>query len=404
MPNRHPRRSLRLVSPIAFLLLVIPLASAPVAAAPQCNHVGQWVVPGKTGTIASDELIAAMADRDIVMLGESHTSANDHRWQLHTLAALRSRRPEMVIGLEMFPRSVQPVLDRWVAGELSEKAFLKQSRWDQVWGYDADFYLPIFHFARQNRIPLRAVNVDRSLIAKVGRGGWASIPKAEREGIGDPAPASEAYRGILSNIFSQHSGTTRERSEDKAEQETGLDRFVQAQLTWDRAMAEGLATAHRKNPDALVVGIIGRGHLENGHGVPHQLVDLGIEETAVLLTANAGKGCPELAAGFADAVFLLGNGGEAAKAPTPRLGVMIESGDQGVRVMRVVKGSVAEDAAIAASDVIVSAAGLDVRNSSELIEIVRRQAPGTWLPIVVRRGDQMVGIVAKFPKLTGKAE
>lgn len=404
MPNPHPRRRLRLISPIVFLLAAMPLASTTAAAAPQCEYVGQWVVPGKPGAIASDELTAAMAERDIVMLGESHTSANDHRWQLHSLAALRARRPDMVIGLEMFPRSVQPVLDRWVAGDLSEKAFLKESRWDQVWGYDADFYLPIFHFARQYRIPMRAVNVDRSLIAKVGRGGWASVPKAERQGIGDPAPAAEAYREMLSNIFSQHSGSTRKRSEDKAEQQKGFERFVQAQLTWDRAMAEGLAAAHRKNPDALVVGIIGRGHLEHGHGVPHQLADLGVAETAVLLTADAGTGCPELTAGLADAVFLFGNGGEAAKAPTPRLGVMIESGDQGVRVMRVVKGSVAEEAKIAQSDIIVSAAGLDVRKSSELIEIVRRQAPGTWLPLIVRRGDNMVGIVAKFPKLTGRGE
>ena len=48
--------------------------------------------------------------------------------------------------MEMFPRRLQPVLDRWVAGGLSEAEFLKQAEWDRVWHYDPQLYLPILHF------------------------------------------------------------------------------------------------------------------------------------------------------------------------------------------------------------------------------------------------------------------
>ncbi len=72
----------------------------------------------------ADGLLAAMAGRAVVLLGEQHDDMDHHRWQLQTLATLHTLRPRMVIGFEMFPRRVQPVLDRWVAGELTEAEFL----------------------------------------------------------------------------------------------------------------------------------------------------------------------------------------------------------------------------------------------------------------------------------------
>lgn len=397
-------RSSRPLAAILFMAMAV-VGSGQVHSAEQCEHVGGWVVPGKTGALPSDELIAGMVERPVVLLGEIHDSAEDHRWQLHTLAALHARQPNMVIGFEMFPRSAQPVLDRWVAGELSVSAFLKESKWDTVWGFDADLYLPIFHFARQHRIPMRAINVRRQLISKVGQNGWSALPKEERDGIGDPAPASDAYRERLKMIFAAHGSNDDQSDEGKAKRAKALENFVDAQLTWDRAMAEGLSEAHRANEGALIVGIIGRGHLEFGYGISHQLSNLGITDSAVLLTEDVDGACPKLEAGLADAVFLLGRGGEAEKAaPYPRLGVMIEGSDKGVRVVKVVGGSVAETATLQDSDLIVSAAGVDIRKSSELVEIVRRQAPGTWLPLIVRRGDEMLGIVARFPALQGKTE
>ena len=85
------------------------------------------------------------------MLGERHDSAEQHRWQLQTLTGLHAYRPNLVIGMEMFPRRVQPALDRWVAGETTEQQFLAESDWRTVWGYDSQFYMPILHFARMNR-------------------------------------------------------------------------------------------------------------------------------------------------------------------------------------------------------------------------------------------------------------
>ena len=48
-------------------------------------------------------------------------------------------------------------------------------------------------------------------------------------------------------------------------------------------------------------------------------------------------------------------------------------------------------------DLIVMVAGLPSREPEDVIAAVGRQAPGTWLPIVVRRGEGTLDLVARFP-------
>ena len=62
--------------------------------------------------------------------------------------------------------------------------------------------------------------------------------------------------------------------------------------------------------------------------------------------------------------------------------------------------SVAAAAMLEKDDIIVEAAGVAVAKTAELIEIIGRQAPGTWLPLKVRRGDKALELVAKFPPKT----
>lgn len=390
------------------------LDPVPVPDQPACMEAGMWLEPATAATVAADRLVAEMARRPVVLLGESHTDAEHHRWQLHTLAALHGRRPDMVLGFESFPRRVQPVLDQWVNGELDAKSFLEAVEWRKVWGYDAGFYLPLFHFARQNRVPMIALNVDRALVSKVGHEGWSAIPADERAGLSDPAPAGDAYRESLARIYlykqSLQAGGDPEADIEEADiaaviESAEFARFVEAQLTWDRAMAEALAEARQRQPGALVVGILGRGHIEYRHGVPHQLADLEIPDAAVLLPIDSAEACDALPADLADAVFLIEPSDRVAAAPPKaRLGILIETTDDGVRVKDVMEGSVGAAAAIEAGDIVVSAAGFPVAQAGELIEIVQRQAPGTWLPLTIRRDGEEIELVARFPTVFGALE
>lgn len=355
--------------------------------AESCGQPGLWLAPTAAGARATEAaaLLDRLAAQQTVLLGETHDSAEDHRWQLHTLAQLHARRPVLAIGFEMFPRRLQPVLDRWVAGELSEADFLRQAEWDKVWGYDARLYLPLFHYARMNRLPMLALNVERDLVERVGKDGWEAVPVDQREGLGRPAEPLPAYRTELRTVFAHHP--------EKQQDEASFARFVEAQTVWDRAMASGIAAHLAKQPDALVVGILGAGHVRHGYGVAHQLKDLGVARVAGLMTWNVAQPCSAAAPGLADALYAVAT---PAENP-PRLGISMAPADDGVRIAEVVKGSVAEAAGIKAGDVVTQVAGRPARSPQDLRQAVQRQAPGTWLPFRVRRDGADVDLVARFP-------
>lgn len=370
------------------------------------HHVAQWLDPASGEVMPVAQVFERLTSSRIVLLGEAHTTIAHHRWQLYMLSALHSRQANLIVGFEMLPRRVQSALDDWSAGKLTEAEFLEQSEWQKVWGYDAGLYLPLLHFARLNRLPTIALNIDRELVSQVSQQGWQALDEARRMGLSDPAPASDAYRDSLAQLYA-YKQTLVDSSEDEEAVEPDLDEilrsdafsnFVEAQLTWDRAMAEALAAAHRRDPQAVVVGIVGRGHLEYGYGIPHQLADMGIDEVDVLLPLDSTADCDPLPADLASAVFVVAAEGETAPSPGPRLGIIIEGTEAGVRVMEVVAGSVAEQSGLLEGDLIVAAAGFKTPTNTALIEIIQRQAPGTWLPLQVKRGNESIELLARFPQ------
>lgn len=380
---------------VAAALLVTAFA-LPACAGETCVPAAAWTLPGG-GPVAAPEVLARAAKAQVVLIGESHDNADHHRWELQTVAALAAVHPKLVLGFEMFPRRVQPVLERWVAGELGEAAFLKASDWSQVWGYDAAFYLPLFQFARLNRIPMLALNVEHGFTRIVGEKGIEAVPQGQREGVSDAAPASPAYLDRLFAAYAQH---PEKKGSAPARTDSEFSHFVQAQLVWDRAMAQALATAAARNPDALVVGIMGSQHIARGYGVPHQLASLGVKQVVSLLPWDADDDCKDLSADLATAVFGLPPEPPTPAAPAPPLlGIQIEAVAGGVRVVAVTPGSVAAAAGVRAEDVITAAAGTTVKTTEDLKAIVVRMAPGTWLPLKAQRKGDLVELTAKFPAM-----
>lgn len=265
------------------------LDAMPEGTTPENCRAGAWFDPTGGRALTAAEVLARAAVGQAVLLGEIHDRACDHRWQMHVCAGLLGHRADIVIGFEMFPASLNPVLEDWVAGGLEEEVFAERAEWEDVWGFDIELYMPLFRFARDNGIEMIGLNCRRGLVREVGRLGWEGIPDADREGLTPPAPASSAHRQYLFDI----TGGNRPGREALSAADPAFDRFVRAQQTWDRAFACRLAERHRRPDAPLVVGIIGRGHLEFGGGTPAQLADLGISRTMVLLPHRLSEAARE---------------------------------------------------------------------------------------------------------------
>lgn len=263
---------------------------------------GQWMLPDTGEHVDQQAFLTKMATKQVVLLGERHDIAEVHRWQLHTATYLHAYRPNMMMGFEMFPRTMQPIIDLWVAGQLSTIDFLEQVQWAKTWGFPAEIYLPLFHFCRQQHIKMLALNCPRELVTRVGKEGWEAIPPSERDGL---SPAASALQGYRAYLLKQTQG----RFIDPVTKDLP-DRFIRAQQTWDRAFAcniynaiENANTASNDIP--LIVGIIGKGHVEYGYGTPHQLKDLGVKDVGILLPTLENTHNAEEINTIADGLFLL---------------------------------------------------------------------------------------------------
>ena len=76
---------------------------------------------------------------------------------------------------------------------------------------------------------------------------------------------------------------------------------------------------------------------------------------------------------------------------------MLAQTDDGVQIKGVMEGTIAEAIALQKDDIVIEAAGFPIAKLAELIEVVQRQAPGTWLPLTIRRDGEEIEFVAKFP-------
>ena len=405
---------------ISAACLALTLA-APALAHETCPAPGEWFTPGATAPTRARAAIATLAAADVVLLGEHHGDTDIQLWQAVTAAAIAGQRGQVQYGYEMFPRTSQPALDAWSRGETSRHGFLAAAGWADVWGFAANAYDPILRLPRLQKAPAIALNVDRALIRRVGREGWMSVSEADRLGIGDPAAALPEYRTKLGEILGMKaSGAAPEfekrdgdghgdgkgenpHKPDAAKKSQMAERFIDAQLVWDRAFAEAIAAALKANPGQPVIAFMGRGHVDYGHGVKHQLQDLGVTNVATAIPLDGGEGChlDADAAGrpLADLVYGLPERHEEPKpAPRPKIGVFIANAEGGgASITRVSADSPAEAAGFMAGDVVSLAAGQPVARAADLGAAIRRHSWGAWLPFSITRNGEAMELLVKLP-------
>ena len=406
--TRHATQGLLL---LAVLTLSACANVGAVTYAPKANSscvkTGNWMNPKTGAYVPASAIVKKAANHDVVLLGEAHENNDHHIWQLQTIAQIHAINPNMILGFEAFPREAQGTLDKWVNGDLSEKDFLEQSKWNSFWRFNPDLYMPLFNFARINRVPMIALNVNRKFVKNISANGWDGVKKHGLGDVDNPAAASPGYIKMLEDVFKQHEEvkTKNDKPNPGPKKENAFERFVDVQLTWDRAFAQAITKALKMNQPAgkkpVVVNIIGRGHVDYGFGAAHQLRSMGVSDIMALTPWDDFQNCNRLNDGgvaVADAVFGISAKIEMAGPEKPKLGVFIEQGKGGVAVKKVAAKSVAESSGIKSGDLLIEAAGKKLKNPADLINSINAIAPGTWLPLKLVRNDKIIEVVAKFKR------
>lgn len=350
------------------------------------------IVETSSGTVIS---FAALMDRlsraRVIYVGETHTSLEDHRLQLEVLKGLQQKDRSPILALEMFPRRVQPVLDRFAAGELDEESFLKEVQWGEVWGYPFQLYRDLLLFARDHRLRIIGLNAPRELVDKIARQGLASLDPAERGEIAERfLTADPNHREILAREYDRH---LKGKIKD-------FDSFYEAQLAWDETMAETLVHFLRTAPpETAFLVLVGKGHILQGVGMP-QAARMRFDHTfKTVVPVPIDTPVRTLSPELADYLWITP---PFTEMHPPRLGIQVKTlpENQGLEIVELVPGGRAAVAGIQQGDVLVRAGDAPVRNVEDLHRILAGDPKPTRF--VLKRSGKEINVEVEWGKGAGE--
>ncbi|MEA5463318.1 ChaN family lipoprotein [Leptothoe sp. PORK10 BA2] len=257
--------------------------------------------PSSPSESSNQAILTALKQANVIYLGETHTDVADHAAQLEIITAMHQSRGDIAIGLEMFQRPFQSVLDQYIAGEITEAELIEQSEYETRWGFDWELYAPILRYAQSNQIPLIALNTPREITKKVAQQGLASLEGNDWQYIppmDEIDTSDENYQAMVAQVFGHHGGHGGHSNSGGHGGGGGpsFDNFFAAQVLWDETMAEAVADYVTAFPNTQVIVLAGEGHIVFDFGIPSRVARrLGDELVAHSVLLNPTATSPALA-------------------------------------------------------------------------------------------------------------
>lgn len=347
----------------------LELADAPTAVA-------------STDLMDFDKILDTLAGSDVVYIGERHTSMSDHQLQYLVIDSLYRRSADIAIGLEMFPTTSQEVLDLYTLGDddLSERDFLKQSEYFNVWNFDYRYYKNIIDFAKKHRLPLLALNIDRDIVSSIFKSG-SPAELAEEQKVQLPAERDLSLPGYYQRLEATH-----DLHLQGGHSRGTLSGFIQAQAVWDEVMAENIADFLLENPQTQIIVLAGAQHTRKDSGIPPRVQRrLNVRQSVLMSYDDTSLPRSDLADYF---VF-------AADTSLPvagRIGISLEekkqNGDTFLEVTELSSQGNAAQAGLLMGDILISVNDQPINNLEDVRIAMIGAGPGDTLRIEVKRKDE----------------
>jgi len=249
-----------------FLFLLVFMMTISSFAQEESNEANYRIFDAKGNPASLDKILEAIAQTDVVFLGENHDDATAHALQLQIFKSViekYGKDRKVALSLEMFERDVQTVLNEYLNNLISENHFLLSSR---PWNNYKQDYRPLVELAKTDKLSVIAANAPRRYVNMVSRGGRDTLNSLSPEAKKWLAPlpynqASETY----GNKFKALMGGSPESN-------MGLNKILDSQSLWDATMSYSIAQLLKKNKKSLVVHLNGAFHTENRLGTAEQLL------------------------------------------------------------------------------------------------------------------------------------
>ena len=218
----------------------------------------------KGNPVTLQKILETIGQNDVVFLGEQHDDAVGHYLEAEIFKQAVEKygaTRKVSLSMEMFERDLQVVVNEYLAGLISEKKFLDDSR---PWGNYKTDYRPLVELAKEKKLDVIAANSPRRYVNMVSRNGRDALNALSTEAKTwlPPLPyaqASEAY----STKFKALMGPS-------PEAQMGIDKILDSQSLWDAGMSYSISQHIVKN--GLIVQLNGSFHSENRLGTVEHLL------------------------------------------------------------------------------------------------------------------------------------
>lgn len=404
---------------IKYLILLVISMMSLNACQPAKNYIGDPELPYpperkpiigdilhlQTGLYVDQQAMFDQATRvRVVFVGETHDNPASHRLQEEILKALQQQNPTNIsLAMEMFTPSQQSVLDLWVAGELTEKEFLKQVGWYNGWHMNFAFYRNLLTFCRDNKIPILALNSEKEIKQTVSRTPFDQLSEEEKSQLPQMDHNDPYQKAMAVAVFSSH-------KMGKAM----VDGFQRVQTLWDETMAENLAnylTSKEQTHQVLVIA--GGNHVRYGFGIPRRMfrripasylligsTELNIPEDKQDRLMDITKpNYPMLPYHFLTFIEY-----EDLPSPGVKLGIALDKAEGGLVIKKVMPGSVAEQNALSENDLLTHINMQELKEPFDLIYELQQKKGGDRVELTLSRDGKSQSKKITFPPLPEKTK
>jgi uncharacterized iron-regulated protein len=333
----------------------------------------------------------------VIYAGESHDQIEHHQIQVRMIRALVAKGKDVVIAMEMFERSQQPILDRWSKGLLPEEEFLKKIQWETTWGMDYELCKGVLDMAKTHHLRVLGLNVPRNLVRKVAENGIEKLLPEDRKMLPEMDLTNQEHRAYIASIYQDHAkGSSKD-----------FENFYEAQCLWDEGMAETLSGFLKSSggEGKTVLVFAGSGHIAFDFGIPKCLYRrIPVSFKTIVLKAWAKELDRDLTFTTTSsplANFLWITKPNPPQKKQPRIGVILKTKEnlEGLWIEQVVPGSPAEKAGLLPGDQFIAVEGIEIKEVKEIHHALAEKGWGKEVNFTILREGAKKEITVTLPLL-----
>ncbi|MGR3176532.1 MAG: ChaN family lipoprotein [Candidatus Anammoxibacter sp.] len=339
--------------------------------------------------ITNKDLIGMLEHVSVVYIGETHDNYAGHQIQLDIIKSLyRESAGNIAIGMEMFQKKSQKKLDKWIAGKITEKEFLKEV-WYPDWGFEYEYYREIVEFAKDNKIKIIALNANRSTVKMIGEIGIDKLSDEEKKKLPEIDTTDKYHREHVKAVYDVH----------KSGSMGGFEGFYRVQCLWEETMAQSIVDylESKSGKDKQVVVLAGKDHVRYGFGIPKRVfrrmrrpysIVLPIELSIPKNKSHNIMNIEDVEIPLHEADFLWMTNYTDPVINRVKIGVMVLGSEKGVVAHIIEEGSPAEKIGLKKDDIIVEVDGVEIKDPFDLVYEIRSKVSGKSGKIKILRDGQ----------------